>query len=79
MQTIFIQIKCELGRAYEVADKLMETGFVSEVYAVSGNYDLIAKCHLDDGVDIARFVIGQVQMIKGVRDTYTFITLKAFT
>lgn len=79
MQTIFVQLKCELGRAYEVAAALVEREGVSEVYSISGQYDLLAKCYLDDGADIGRFVAKEVQRLDGVRDTYTTITFNAFT
>jgi DNA-binding Lrp family transcriptional regulator len=80
MQTIFVMVKCELGRAYVVADEAVQAiGQVSEVYSISGQYDLIMKFHLDDEVDIGRFVTSQVQTLAGVKDTFTLITFKAFT
>lgn len=80
MQTIFVMVKCELGRAYEVADGAVQgIEQVSEVYSISGQYDLIMKFHLDDEVDIGRFVTSQVQTLDGVKDTFTLITFKAFT
>ena len=79
MQTIFVQLKCDLGRAYEVAAALVEQDGVSEVYSISGQYDLLAKCYLDDGMDVGRFVAGAIQGLAGVRDTYTTITFNAFT
>ena len=79
MQTIFVQLKCDLGQAYEVAAALAEQEGVSEVYSISGQYDLLAKCYLEAGQDIGRFVANQVQSLKGVRDTYTTITFNAFT
>jgi DNA-binding Lrp family transcriptional regulator len=80
MQTIFVMVKCELGRAYVVADEAVQAiGQVSEVYSISGQYDLIMKFHLDDEVDIGRFVTSQVQTLEGVKDTFTLITFKAFT
>ena len=42
MQTIFVQLKGELGQAYEVAAALVEQESVSEVYSISGQYDLLA-------------------------------------
>lgn len=79
MQTIFIQVKCDLGRAYEVADAaIQEVEQVSEVYSISGNYDLMMKCYLEDGDDIGHFVNEKIQRIDGVRDTFTIITFKAF-
>lgn len=79
MQTIFVQLKCELGRSYDVAASLAERDGVSEVYSISGPYDLLAKCYLEDGTDIGRYVATQLQGLDGVRDTYTTITFNAFT
>ena len=80
MQTIFVMLKCELGRAYDVADAAVQSiEQVSEVYSVSGQYDLIMKFHLDQEVDVGRFVTARVQTLPGVKDTFTLITFKAFT
>ena len=80
MQTIFVMVKCELGKSYDVAANAVESvEQVSEVYSISGQYDLIMKFHLDDEVDIGRFVTSQVQTLPGVKDTFTLITFKAFT
>ena len=79
MQTIFVMIKCDLGRAYEVADLAVETEQVSEVYSISGQYDLMAKCYLDDDSDIGRFVTDVLQHLPGVKDTFTIIAFKAFS
>ena len=79
MQTIFVMVKCELGQSYEVAETARERiEEASEVYSISGQYDLIMKFHLDQGVDIGRFVNSRVQVLDGVKDTFTLITFKAF-
>lgn len=78
MQTIFIQVKSELGKAYEVADAAIDVEGVSEVYSTSGHYDLMMKCYLQDGDDIGHFVNERIQTLGGVRDTFTIITFKAF-
>lgn len=79
MQTIFIMLKAELGRAYEVADRAVEIEQVSEVHSISGKHDLMLKCYLEDGADIGHFVTGSIQTIPGVKDTYTLVAYKAFT
>lgn len=80
MQTIFIQIKCELGQAYQVADAaVQDVEQVSEVHSTSGNYDLMVKCYLDDTTDIGHFVNEHIQTLPGVKDTYTIIAFKAFS
>ena len=79
MKTIFVSIKCELGKAYQVADALIENvEEVSEVHSVSGQYDLLIKCYLGDDIDIGHFVTERVQTMPGVKDTFTTIAFKAF-
>ncbi len=79
MQTIFIMVKCELGHAYDVADNAVQNvEQVSEVYSISGQYDLMMKCYLDDSQDIGHFVM-DVQKLPHVKDTFTLITFKAFS
>lgn len=79
MQTIFVQVKCELGRAYDVADAAVDLEQVSEVHSISGQYDLMLKCYLDDGQDLGQFVVDTIQTVPGVKDTFTLIAFKAFS
>lgn len=79
MQTIFVMVKCELGKAYEVADEAVSIGQVSEVYSTSGQYDLLMKCYLDERTDIGHFVTSKIQTLPNVKDTFTLITFKAFS
>src|SRR6267154_6530542 len=80
MKTIFVMVKCELGRAYTVADDVVQTvEQVSEVYSTSGQYDLLMKCYLADGADIGHFVTEKLQTLPGVKDTFTIIAYKAFS
>ena len=79
MQTIFVQVKCELGEAYAVADTaIQDIEGISEVFSTSGQYDLMLKCYLGDSVDIGHFVTDKIQRLPGVKDTFTIITFKAF-
>lgn len=79
MQTIFIQVKCDMGTAYEAAGAIIEVEGVSEVYSTSGHYDLIVKCHLNDKIDPGHFVTNDIQTLDGVAETFTLITFNAFT
>lgn len=79
MRAIFVQIKCEMGQAYKVAqlaaDDIEE---LSELYSTSGQYDLLAKFYLGPDQDTGLFVTEKVQTLAGVADTYTLITFNAF-
>ena len=80
MQTIFVMVKCQLGRAYDVAAAAVDNvDNVSEVYSISGQHDLMMKCSLDDDTDIGHFVTDKIQVLPGVKDTFTLITFKTFT
>ena len=73
-------VKCELGRAYAVADEaVLAIHEVSEVYSTSCQYDLLLKCYLPDDGDIGHFVTERLQRLPGVKDTFTIIAFKAFS
>ena len=80
MKTIFVMVKCELGKAYAVADEAVTSvEQVSEVYSTSGQYDLLMKVYLPEAADIGHFVTEQLQTLPGVKDTFTIIAFKAFS
>ena len=79
MQIIFVQVKCDLGRSYQVAQALVDVEGVSEVYSISGPYDLLAKCYITDGDDAGHFVNQRLQTLNGIRDTQTIIAFNAFS
>ena len=78
MTPFFVQIKCELGKAYQVANELAEAEIASEIYSTAGDYDLLVKFYVERDTDIGHFVNEQVHRFDGIRDTYTIITFKAF-
>ena len=80
MKTILVMVKCDLGKAYAVADEaVLNLEQVSEVYSTSGQYDLLMKCYLPEAADIGRFVTERLQTLPGVKDTFTIIAFKAFS
>ena len=79
MKPLYVQIKCELGRAYEVADALIDTlEETSEVYSTSGDYDLLAKFYLSEDRSIGEFVNFRLHRIAGIRDTHTILAFRLF-
>ncbi len=78
MIPFFVQIKCQLGKSYEVANKLADAEIASEIYSTAGEFDLLAKFYVEAGTDIGHFVNEKVQTIPGIQDTRTMITFKAF-
>ena len=78
MVPFFIQIKCQLGKSYQVANELADAEIASEIYSTAGDFDLLVKFYVEDGTDIGHFVNEKVQTIPGIVDTRTIITFKAF-
>src|SRR5580693_1755903 len=78
MVPFFVQIKCQLGKSYEVANKLADAEIASEIYSTAGDFDLLVKFYVDQATDIGHFIAEKVQTISGVADTRTIITFKAF-
>ncbi|MCH7823472.1 MAG: Lrp/AsnC ligand binding domain-containing protein [Acidobacteria bacterium] len=80
MHAIFVMIKCDLGKTYDVANHIVENiAETSEVYSVSGQWDLLGKFYLKDVNDIGRFICDDLQTTPGIRDTFTIDTFNAFS
>ena len=78
MVPFFVQIKCQLGKSYEVANELADAEIASEIYSTAGDFDLLVKFYVEEGTDIGHFVNEKVQTIPGIQDTRTILTFKAF-
>jgi len=77
MKSLFVQIKCDLTKAFDVAayivDNIPES---AEIYSTSGTFDLLAKFELDDEQSFGEFVTKTLQKVPGIRDTYSLIAFK---
>jgi len=78
MVPFFVQIKCQLGKSYQVANELADAEIASEIYSTAGDFDLLVKFYVESGTDIGHFVNEKVQTMPGIQDTRTIITFKAF-
>ena len=78
MRAFFVQIKCELGKSYQVANAIADAEIASEIFSTAGEFDLMVKFYLSEEQDIGHFIAQKVQTIPGIRDTFTVVTFKAF-
>ena len=78
MIPFFVQIKCKLGRCYDVANEIANAEIASEIYSTAGDYDLLVKFYVESETDIGHFVSEKVQKFDGIADTHTIICFKAF-
>ena len=78
MTCVFVQLRCFPGKTYRVADELYAQEIASELYSTSGEWDLLMKVYIDDGVDVGRFINERILTLDGIKDSLTTLTFKAF-
>ena len=78
-RTLFIQIRCKPGTSYDVADEIGLRELHSELYSVSGNFDLLLKMLVPENEDIGRYINDSLLNIEGIERTNTIQTYKVFT
>lgn len=78
MRPVFVQLRCEPGKTYEVADELYKREIASELYSTSGDYDLLLKVYIEDGVDVGKFINDNVANVPGIVRSLTTLTFRAF-
>ncbi|AKH20029.1 Lrp/AsnC family transcriptional regulator [Sedimenticola thiotaurini] len=79
MITSIILLNVVRERINEVAEQLAEMEEVSEVYSVTGNYDLVAIVRVKHNDDLARLVTEQLVKIDGIEKTDTMLAFKAYS
>ncbi len=78
MNCVFVQLQCENGKTYEVADQLYEREIISELYSTSGEFDLLMKIYVPKDKDIGKFIHDNVLNIPGIARSLTTMTFTAF-
>ncbi|WP_419176569.1 Lrp/AsnC family transcriptional regulator [Desulfosediminicola sp.] len=79
MVTAIILIKAKRTSISDVAQKMVNISGVSEVYSVSGSYDLVAIIRVKTNDDLAVLVTDQMRSIEGIENTETMLAFKAFS
>ncbi len=77
MNCVFVQLRCQPGRTYDVAQEVYLREIASELYSTSGDFDLLAKIYIPDGQDTGRYLSEQLLDIPGIVRSLTTITFKA--
>jgi DNA-binding Lrp family transcriptional regulator len=75
---VFVQLRCNPGKTYEVADAIYDREIVSEMYSTSGDFDLMMKIYIPEDADVGKFINDKILDIKGISRSLTTLTFKAF-
>ena len=79
MVTAIILLHAERTRINEVAEQLAAMEEISEVYSVSGKYDLVAIVRVTANDDLANLVTKKLVKIDHITSTETMLAFRAYS
>ena len=79
MVNAIVLLKAERDKVNDVAKALVELKGVSEVYSVSGRYDLVAIIRVKDNDRLADTVTNQMRKVNGILNTETMLAFQAYS
>ena len=79
MVTFIILLNVKSSRITEIAEQLADLPEISEVYSVTGNYDLVVIVRTRSNDDVAELVTNRLGQIDGIEKTDTMLAFKAFS
>ena len=79
MVTSIILINAERNKINILAEQLREIEGISEVYSVSGKYDLIAIIRVRTNEDLADLVTKKMLLLEGISRTETMLAFQAYS
>lgn len=79
MVTSIILINAERNKINQVAEQLQAISGVSEVYSVSGKYDLVAIIRVKNNDDLADLVTRKMLTLDGIVKTETMLAFQAYS
>lgn len=79
MVTSIILLTIERTHINEVASQLVEFEEISEVYSVSGKYDLVAIVRVRSNEDLSRLVTSRLRHVNSILSTETMLAFQAYS
>jgi DNA-binding Lrp family transcriptional regulator len=74
-----VLIKTSVDRIPEIAEQIASLENVSEVFSVTGTYDLIAMVRVNQHEDLAEVIPGRISKIPGVEGTDTHVAFRTYS
>jgi DNA-binding Lrp family transcriptional regulator len=79
MVTAIILLNVTRDRINEIAQELADIKGMSEVFSVSGRYDLAAVARVGNNDELADLVTKEMLKIKGITGSETMLAFRAFS
>jgi DNA-binding Lrp family transcriptional regulator len=77
--TAIVLVKADVARIPEVAEAIAALDGVSEVYSITGEYDLIAMVRVHSHEDLNDVIPGRLNKVPGIVDTETHIAFRTYS
>jgi DNA-binding Lrp family transcriptional regulator len=79
MVTAIVLIKAEVQSIPEIAETIAQIPEVSEVYSVTGKFDLVAMVRVRGHEELADVIPGGLNKVPGVTHTETHIAFRTYS
>lgn len=79
MITAFVLLDIEVDRVPDAAEAICDIEGVTEVYSVTGRYDLIVKVRVARNEDLADVVTGGIGRVAGILGSETVIAFRTYS
>lgn len=79
MVTAIILFKVGRSRINEIAEQLASIEELSEVFSVTGSYDLVAIARIKTNDDLSTLVTERLGEVDGIESTDTMLAFKAYS
>ena len=74
-----VLLNAERDKVNDVAEALADMKGISEVYSVSGRYDLVAIIRVKNNDDLAGTVTNHMRKLNGILNTETLLAFQAYS
>ena len=79
MVTAIVLIKADVARIPETAETIAAMPAVTEVYSVTGEFDLVALVRVRSHEELADVIPGSLNKVSGVTHTETHIAFRTYS
>ncbi len=79
MVTAIVLIKADVARIPETAETIAQIAAVSEVYSVTGEFDLVAMVRVRSHDELGDVIPGTLNKVDGVTHTETHIAFRTYS
>jgi len=79
MGTALVLLKVKRDRIHAVAEKLVDLDGITEVYSVSGRFDLVIVVRVEDNDSMEKLVTEQIRCVEGIIKSETLTAFRVYS